>query len=31
MVMQQRGVFKIEETHLQEAYQAAWDSIKITK
>jgi hypothetical protein len=29
MVMQQRGVFKLSETHIEEAFQSAWDSIKI--
>ncbi|MGB3145018.1 MAG: TetR/AcrR family transcriptional regulator, partial [Maribacter sp.] len=29
MVMQQRGVFQLSETHIEEAFQSAWDSIKI--
>jgi len=29
MVMQQRGVFQLSEIHIEEAFQAAWDSIKI--
>ncbi len=28
MLMQQRGVFKIDQDGLEDAYQAAWDSIK---
>ncbi|TYB76697.1 TetR/AcrR family transcriptional regulator [Bizionia saleffrena] len=28
MIMQQRGVFKIEKSHIEEAFQAAWNSIK---
>ncbi|MDP5100817.1 MAG: TetR/AcrR family transcriptional regulator [Nonlabens sp.] len=29
IVMQQQGSFKIEAQHLEEAYQAAWNSIKL--
>ncbi|WP_142786534.1 TetR/AcrR family transcriptional regulator [Changchengzhania lutea] len=29
IVMQQQGAFKIEENHIEEAYQAAWNSIKL--
>ncbi|RFN58191.1 TetR/AcrR family transcriptional regulator [Marixanthomonas ophiurae] len=29
MLTQQRGQFKIEEKHIEQAYQAAWDSIKL--
>ncbi len=29
LVMQQQGVFKIESKHIEEAYQAAWNSIKL--
>ena len=29
MVMQQRGVFQLNQDHLEDAYQAAWNSIKI--
>ena len=29
IVMQQRGVFQLSETHIEEAFQAAWDSIKV--
>lgn len=29
VVMQQQGVFKIESKHIEEAYQAAWNSIKL--
>jgi len=29
MVMQQRGVFQLSNTHIEEAFQSAWDSIKI--
>jgi len=29
MVMQQRGVFQFGEAHIEEAFQAAWDSIKM--
>lgn len=29
IVMQQQGMFKIEKRHIDEAYQAAWNSIKI--
>jgi AcrR family transcriptional regulator len=28
MIMQQRGVFQLDRDHLEEAYQAAWNSIK---
>lgn len=28
MVMQQRGVFQLNQDHLEDAYQAAWNSIK---
>lgn len=28
IVMQQQGTFKLEEYHIEEAYQAAWNSIK---
>jgi len=29
IVMQQQGAFKIEKNHIEEAYQAAWNSIKL--
>lgn len=29
LVMQHQGIFKIEDHHIEEAYQAAWNSIKI--
>lgn len=29
MIAQKRGAFKLNQTHLEEAYQAAWSSIKI--
>ncbi|MFD1096148.1 TetR/AcrR family transcriptional regulator [Salegentibacter chungangensis] len=29
MTISQREIFKLDETHLQEAYKAAWDSIKL--
>ncbi len=29
IVMQEQGTFKIKENHIEEAYQAAWDSIKL--
>lgn len=29
MTMQQRGDFQLNETHLNDAYQAAWNSIKV--
>ena len=29
MMAQQRGAFMLDETHLEEAYQAAWNSIKV--
>ena len=29
MVMQQRGVFQMEENQIKEAYRAAWDSIRV--
>lgn len=29
MIMQQRGAFEIKKRHLKDAYQAAWDSIKL--
>lgn len=29
MLTQQRGQFNIEEKHIEQAYQAAWDSIKL--
>lgn len=29
MMAQQRGAFMLDESHLEEAYQAAWNSIKI--
>ena len=31
MVMQQRDAFILDETHLEEAFQAAWNSIKANK
>ncbi len=30
MMAQKRGAFQLDETHIEEAYQAAWDSIKVT-
>lgn len=29
MTMKQRGAFQLNETHLEDAYQAAWNSIKV--
>jgi AcrR family transcriptional regulator len=29
MISEKRGAFKLDKTHLEEAYQAAWNSIKI--
>ena len=31
MISQKRGAFKLDKTHLEEAYQSAWNSIKIIK
>ncbi|RAJ26723.1 TetR family transcriptional regulator [Gelidibacter algens] len=31
MISQNRGDFKLDETHLEEAYQSAWSSIKTSK
>jgi len=31
MITQKRGAFQLNESHIEEAYQAAWDSIKINK
>jgi AcrR family transcriptional regulator len=31
MMSEKRGSFKLDETHLQQAYQAAWSSIKLSK
>ena len=31
MMTQKRGVFQLDKTHLEEAYQLAWNSIKICK
>jgi len=30
MMAQKRGAIQLDETHIEEAYQAAWDSIKLT-
>ncbi|NRD23666.1 TetR/AcrR family transcriptional regulator [Winogradskyella litoriviva] len=30
MIIQKRGVFQLDKTHLEEAYQAAWNSIKVS-
>jgi len=29
MMAQKRGAFQLDETHIEEAYQSAWDSIKV--
>ena len=31
MMSEKRGSFKLDETHLEEAYQSAWNSIKVCK
>ncbi|APY12342.1 TetR family transcriptional regulator [Seonamhaeicola sp. S2-3] len=31
MITQKRGDFQLDETHLEEAYQSAWSSIKVCK
>jgi AcrR family transcriptional regulator len=31
MMTQKRGVFKLDKTHIEEAYEAAWSSIKLCK
>jgi len=31
MMAEKRGSFKLDETHLEEAYQSAWNSIKVCK
>ena len=31
MMSQKRGAFKLDKTHMEEAYQSAWNSIKIIK
>ncbi|WP_179353891.1 TetR/AcrR family transcriptional regulator [Winogradskyella vidalii] len=31
MITQKRGTFQLSESHIEEAYQAAWDSIKVNK
>ncbi|MEP3836907.1 MAG: TetR/AcrR family transcriptional regulator [Algibacter sp.] len=31
MITQKRGAFKLDKTHLEEAYQSAWSSIKVCK
>ncbi|SFZ91616.1 transcriptional regulator, TetR family [Flaviramulus basaltis] len=31
MIMQKRGAFQLDKTHLEEAYQSAWSSIKVCK
>jgi hypothetical protein len=31
MMSEKRGAFQLDKTHLEEAYQAAWNSIKIIK
>ncbi len=31
MISQKRGAFKFDKTHIEEAYQSAWNSIKIIK
>jgi hypothetical protein len=29
MIVQKRGDFQLNQTHLEEAYQSAWSSIKV--
>ena len=29
MMSEKRGAFKLDKTHLEEAYQSAWNSIKV--
>ena len=31
MISQKRGVFTLDKTHIEEAYQSAWNSIKVCK
>jgi AcrR family transcriptional regulator len=31
MMSQKRGAFKLDKTHIEEAYQSAWSSIKVSK
>ena len=31
VISQKRGVFTLDETHIEEAYQSAWNSIKVCK
>lgn len=31
MIIQKRGAFQLDKTHLEEAYQSAWNSIKVIK
>lgn len=31
MILQKRGVFQIEKSHIEDAYQAAWNSIKVNE
>ncbi|GER59543.1 TetR/AcrR family transcriptional regulator [Patiriisocius marinus] len=31
MIIQKRGAFQLDKTHLDEAYQSAWNSIKVIK
>ncbi len=31
MISQKRGAFKLNKTHIEEAYQSAWNSIKVIK
>jgi len=31
MITQERGAFTLDKTHLEEAYQSAWSSIKRCK
>ncbi len=31
MIIQKRGAFQLDKTHLEEAYQSAWNSIKVVK
>ncbi len=31
MIAQKRGAFKLDKTHMEEAYQSAWSSIKVCK
>ena len=31
MIMQKRGAFQLDKTHIEEAYQSAWSSIKVCK